>query len=106
MVLLDLGSRAGFVANRAQLYALRPDARNRLNTVFMVSYFLGGYGEHRAGWIGLAAIGAALSLAAVGASGLTYTKRIRLSQTGRHDRGATFEKTPGYAISVIQPPAL
>jgi hypothetical protein len=42
MVLLDLGNRASFVANQARIYALRPEARSRLNTVFLVSYFLGG----------------------------------------------------------------
>lgn len=82
MVLLDLGHRAGFVANQARIYALRPEARSRLNTVFMVSYFLGGaagaalggYGAHREGWIGLAALGAVLSLAAIAVGAFAYTK--------------------------------
>jgi len=82
MVLLDLGNRAGFIANQARIYALRPEARSRLNTVFMVSYFLGGaagaalggYGAHRDGWIGLTVVGAVLSLAAVVASVFAYMK--------------------------------
>ncbi|RKU00037.1 MFS transporter [Burkholderia sp. Nafp2/4-1b] len=73
MILLDLGNRASFIANQARIYALRPEARSRLNTVYMVSYFLGGAfgaalggaGALRAAWLGLAAIGASLSLAAV-----------------------------------------
>jgi len=73
MVLMDLGNRASFIANQARIYALRPEARSRLNTVFMVSYFLGGAfgaalggaGALRADWLGLATIGALLSLAAV-----------------------------------------
>ncbi|MDM0028821.1 MFS transporter [Variovorax saccharolyticus] len=72
MVLLDFGNRAGLVANQARVYALRPEARSRLNTVFMGSYFLGGaagaalgsYGAHRGAWIGLAAVGALLALTA------------------------------------------
>jgi len=72
MVLLDLGNRAGLVANQSRVQTLRAEARNRLNTVFMSAYFLGGafgaalgnYGVHRAGWIGLAAVGALLALAA------------------------------------------
>ncbi|WP_457790181.1 MFS transporter [Pseudomonas sp. PL-6] len=72
MVLLDLGNRAGLVANQARVFTLRPEARSRLNTVFMGSYFLGGaigaalgnYGVHRAGWLGLAAVGILLSCAA------------------------------------------
>ncbi|WP_219217598.1 MFS transporter [Variovorax boronicumulans] len=72
MVLLDFGNRTGLVANQTRVYALRPEARSRLNTVFMGAYFLGGsagaalgaYGAHRAGWAGLAATGALLALAA------------------------------------------
>lgn len=72
MVLLDLGNRAGLVANQARVFTLRPEARSRLNTVFMGSYFLGGaigaalgnYGVHQAGWLGLAAVGILLSCAA------------------------------------------
>lgn len=72
MVLLDLGNRAGLVANQARVFTLHQEARSRLNTVFMGSYFLGGaigaalgnYGVHRAGWLGLAAVGILLSCAA------------------------------------------
>ncbi|QQZ38575.1 MULTISPECIES: MFS transporter [Pseudomonas] len=72
MALLDLGNRAGLVANQARVYALRAEARSRLNTVFMSTYFLGGatgaalgsYGAHQAGWAGLAAVGGALAVAA------------------------------------------
>ena len=82
MVLLDLGNRAGFVANLARIYALRAEARSRLNTVFMVSFFLGGaagaalggYGASRAGWTGLALAGAALTLAAFAVGLLAYAK--------------------------------
>lgn len=72
MVLLDLGNRAGLVANQARLYALRAEARSRLNTVFMGSYFLGGatgaalgsYGAHHGGWTGLALVGASFAAGA------------------------------------------
>jgi predicted MFS family arabinose efflux permease len=78
MVLLDLGNRAGLVANQARVQTLRAEARSRLNTVFMGSYFLGGalgaalgnYGVHRNGWIGLAAVGALLALSATAISAL------------------------------------
>ncbi|WP_218132721.1 MFS transporter [Cupriavidus sp. YR651] len=79
MILLDLGNRAGLVANQARIYTQRPEARSRLNTVFMVSYFLGGaagaalggYAVHRAGWIGLAAVGTVLALAAAAVNTLS-----------------------------------
>lgn len=65
IVVLDLGSRANLVANQTRLYALLPEARGRLNTVFMTSYFVGGaVGSaigtavaERYGWGGLSAAG-------------------------------------------------
>jgi predicted MFS family arabinose efflux permease len=82
LVLLDLGNRAGFVANQARIYTLRPEARSRLNTVYMSSYFLGGaagsalggYGANLYGWIGLAVVGAALSTGALAVNVLAYTR--------------------------------
>jgi predicted MFS family arabinose efflux permease len=65
VVVLDLGSRANLVANQTRLYALLPQARGRLNTVFMTSYFLGGavgstvgaFAAGRYGWLGVATAG-------------------------------------------------
>jgi len=42
VILLDLGVQGAQVSNQARIYSLIPEARNRLNTVYMVSYFLGG----------------------------------------------------------------
>ncbi|RDK11901.1 MFS transporter [Cupriavidus lacunae] len=82
MVLLDLGNRAAFIANQARIYSLRPEARSRLNTAFMVSYFLGGaagaaiggFAAKHNGWTGLALVGAVLALLALVASGVGYRK--------------------------------
>lgn len=84
VVVLDLGSRASLVANQARLYALLPQARSRLNTVFMTGYFLGGAAGSalgttvagRFGWTGMAAMGgccAALALGAVALGARTRT---------------------------------
>jgi predicted MFS family arabinose efflux permease len=67
MVLIDVGNRAGMVANQQRIYAIDPGARSRLNTLFMVFYFLGGAAgtaagsvlSARYGWIGLAGTGCA-----------------------------------------------
>ena len=40
--MLDLGTQSGQVSNQARIFALNGEARNRINTVFMVSYFIGG----------------------------------------------------------------
>jgi hypothetical protein len=42
VILPDLGVQAGHVANQTRIYALIPEARSRLNTVYVVTYFLGG----------------------------------------------------------------
>jgi predicted MFS family arabinose efflux permease len=42
IIILDIGSRGGQLSSQTFVYSLIPDARNRLNTVYMVSYFTGG----------------------------------------------------------------
>ncbi|RKH00452.1 MFS transporter [Corallococcus carmarthensis] len=73
VVLLDLGTQANQIANQARVYSLRPDARSRLNTLYMVTYFVGGAAGAwagmaawtRAGWPGVCAVGAGMSLTAL-----------------------------------------
>jgi len=65
VILMDLGVQAGHVANQTRIYALVPEARSRLNTVYMVTYFLGGalgsalggYGWTHWRWPGVCAAG-------------------------------------------------
>jgi len=81
-VLLDLAVQSHQVLSQQEIYALRPDARARINTVYMGTVFLGGsigslvsgalYG--RFGWsgpvwlgIGLAAVGLLVALAGLAA---------------------------------------
>ncbi|PRY15682.1 putative MFS family arabinose efflux permease [Pontibacter ummariensis] len=42
VILMDLGVQATHIANQTLIFSLRPEARNRLNTVYMVTYFTGG----------------------------------------------------------------
>lgn len=61
-------AQANLVSKQTRIYSLRPDAANRLNTVYMAGYFVGGalgaaLGSllwNRFGWISLCALGAAL----------------------------------------------
>ena len=65
IVLLNLGNQGALVANQIKVYSLNPDARSRLNTVFMVATFLGAsfgsvigtYGWSIAQWTGVCVAG-------------------------------------------------
>ena len=73
IVLLDLGSQALHISNQSAIYALRPRARSRLNTAYMVAYFVGGAVMSAAasllysasGWGGVCVLGAATAAAAL-----------------------------------------
>jgi predicted MFS family arabinose efflux permease len=41
IILLDLGQQSVHVSNQTRVYALKPEARNRLNTVYMTVSFIG-----------------------------------------------------------------
>ncbi len=73
VVLLDMGTQANQISNQARVYALKPEARSRLNTLYMVTYFAGGAAGSwlgttawtHAGWTGVCAAGAALCAVAL-----------------------------------------
>ncbi|ADY55934.1 major facilitator superfamily MFS_1 [Syntrophobotulus glycolicus DSM 8271] len=73
ILLLDLGTQGGQVSNQARIQALRGEIRNRLNTVFMVSYFTGGslgsflstLAWKQFGWTGVCSVGLIFQLLAV-----------------------------------------
>jgi predicted MFS family arabinose efflux permease len=67
LVLFDMGVQGAHISNQSVVYALQPQARSRLNTAYMTSYFIGGatgsglsatlYASR--GWIGVCYLGAA-----------------------------------------------
>lgn len=73
VLILDLGVQGTQILNQTEIYRLRPDARSRITTAYMTSYFLGGtigsltsallYGD--AGWNGVWPLGVGFSLLAV-----------------------------------------
>jgi len=73
VILMDMGLQASHISNQTLIFSLRPEARNRLNTVYMVSYFIGGAsGTFLASqawniykWNGVVVIGLVLSVAAL-----------------------------------------
>lgn len=42
VVLMDMGIQAVHVGNQSRVYSLAPEARNRLGTIYIVTYFMGG----------------------------------------------------------------
>ncbi|HXD65157.1 MAG TPA: MFS transporter [Solirubrobacteraceae bacterium] len=73
IALLDLGVQGAHISNQSAIYALRPEARSRLTTAYMMAYFLGGaalsavssalYGAD--GWGGICVLGAVTALLAL-----------------------------------------
>ena len=80
IVLLDLGQQSVHVSNQARVYSLQPDARNRLNTVYMTASFIGtSLGSaiglwiwDRSGWPGICLAGGIFISSAFIIYGLTY----------------------------------
>ena len=78
IVVLDIGTQGMQITNQAVIYALRPDARSRINSAYMVCYFLGGavgslaagalYAAH--GWAGVCLLGAGFGVLTLGHVGL------------------------------------
>ena len=73
VIVLDMGVQATHISNQSLIFALRPEARNRINTIYMVTYFVGGgIGTYLASqawahykWTGVCILGIALSSIAV-----------------------------------------
>lgn len=83
VIILDFGIQSALVSNQHIIYALDPEARSRLNTIFMTGMFLGGatgsavatvawgYGA----WSAVSLLGALLAVVALGVRVLDQRSR-------------------------------
>lgn len=86
IILLDLGVQGSHIINQTDYFTLKIDAVNRLNTVYMVSYFIGGslgtwlasIAWQYAQWEGVCAVGATFGLLGLLAH-LIFSRKIRLA---------------------------
>jgi predicted MFS family arabinose efflux permease len=91
IVVLDIGAQGLHITNQGEIYRLRSEARSRLTSAYMVTYFLGGaigsatsatlYASR--GWDGVCAVGAAFALAALCLWAVLLVGPLRRVGTGR-----------------------
>jgi predicted MFS family arabinose efflux permease len=90
IVVLDIGVQGLQVTNQSLIYRLRPDARSRVNSAYMVVYFAGGaigsalggsvYDGHH--WAGVCVLGAAVGAVATLAALLDLARRTSFPASG------------------------
>ncbi|RZK18031.1 MAG: MFS transporter, partial [Hymenobacter sp.] len=73
IILLDVGVQSAHISNQTLVFSLRPEARSRLNTVYMTGYFtggslgsvIGGLAWMHYGWPGVCTVGSVFVLLAL-----------------------------------------
>ncbi len=89
VILLDLGVQSAHISNQSRIYAIRPEARSRMNTAYMVTSFVGGalgsyagaWGWSLAGWGGVSLVGLAMTAAGLLAFAATAVESFRSYRT-------------------------
>jgi predicted MFS family arabinose efflux permease len=75
---LDVAVQLSQISNQSVIYALRPEARSRINTVYMAMMFLAGAASsgaataiwHQWGWTGVSMLGVGISVVGLALQGL------------------------------------
>lgn len=94
MLLIDLALQGVHISNQNVIYALAPDARSRLNAVYMTGYFtgaaagsaVGSLAWQHGGWHATCAAGAAIAL--LNAAACWHDSRLARAQSAAMPAGA------------------
>jgi len=89
VLLLDFGVQGSHISNQTRIYQLPEDKHNRLNSVYMVAFFLGGsagsslgtYGWTQGGWAGVCLVGGAFALVGLTIFGWIVTRRRKAGRS-------------------------
>lgn len=82
-VILDLGAQGAHIANQSRIFALQPEARSRINTIYIVSFFIGGaFGSIAGaltwtafGWLGVCLFGTLLMILGISTQFILSARR-------------------------------
>jgi len=88
VILVDLGVQSSHIMNQTNYFLIKSNAVNRLNTVYMVSYFIGGslgtwlasLAWQYAQWGGVCFVGASFGLLAIVAH-VVFSNKVNASQS-------------------------
>jgi len=91
LVLLDAGMQGMQISNQSVIYALAPQKRSRINSIYMVSCFLGasagsflaGHLYQSYGWVGVCCLGFVLTVAILIPALLWKVSKKLLAQAGQ-----------------------
>ncbi len=89
IVMIDLGLQSSHIMNQSDYFAIKTPATSRLNTVYMVTYFIGGsFGSwlaaqawEFAGWTGVCTVGASFAVLGL-VSHLLLAKKVNEMKKG------------------------
>jgi len=96
ILVLDIGTQGIQITNQAINYRIRPEARSRVNSAYMVCYFVGGAAGSLSaglvlsadGWYGICWLGAGFGALLTGGALLDHVRPIELVRADLPDAPA------------------
>ena len=100
IIVLDIGTQGMQITNQAVIYGLRPDARSRINSAYMVCYFAGGALGSLAsgavyaadGWAGVCLLGTGFGLVSLATAAYNRFRPVPVAGGAEEDATPPFTK--------------